>query len=162
MTLSRHIVVTGMPQVGKSTITGLLAERLRLPRRDSDEDLATLFGVSGRELADRYDVDGLHRLEAAVLLGALVEPEPHVIAAAGSIIDDRLCRTALDRRSSLFVLVGAPTAVAGTDHRRPIDADEMRILLSRREPLWQRHAAAIIDGNQPVDDIVAQITASLV
>ena len=48
-----------------------------------------------QELADEIGVEEMHELEARHLLRALEAPEPSVIAAAASTIDDDACRGAL-------------------------------------------------------------------
>lgn len=157
--LQRHLVVTGMPGTGKSNVTPRLAEHFGVDLRDSDDDIERLFGETGKQIAEHAGVTELHRLEAAVLLGTLAAPDPMVIAAAGSVIDDGRCRAALERTASLFVLTngGAVSEVAGNGHRRPIGRDEVAELVTRRMPLWRAHAVEVISNDRSVDDIVERI-----
>jgi len=132
----RHIVITGAMGVGKTTLARQLAGRLNRPWRDSDADIQSLLGISGAELAVEQSVEALHELERAVLLGALVDSTPLVIAAAASVVDNGIVRTALKRRA-VVVGLAAPTSVIierqrSGDHRRSMTPSDIDILQARR------------------------------
>lgn len=166
----RHIVVTGLMGVGKSTTASALASELRRVTpvdwllRDSDEDLEALFGVSGDVLTQRYGVDELHRMESAVLLGALAASEPTVISAAAWVVEDERCRTALERRARVVVLdlplEHLPERIATGDHRREIDIEAMAILAQRRDPLFEQVADLRLSALQPTEELVATLVSS--
>lgn len=148
--------------VGKSTTAEMLVERTGRPLRDSDVDIGRLFGVSGATIVARLGVDELHRIEAAVLLGALAAETPTVITAASSVIDDPRCREAMDRCADVVAL-DAPDALlesrrASGDHRRALDAEAFRSLVLRRRPLFAAAADLRLDATLPppvlVDEIV--------
>lgn len=84
----RHIVITGLMGVGKSTTSTVVGSAMGWPDADSDDDIELLLGISGRDLADEEGIAALHRIEAAVLLGALARPQPRVIGAAASVVED--------------------------------------------------------------------------
>src|ERR671911_539129 len=92
---SSHVVLVGGMAVGKTTVGWRVAVSLRRPLRDSDIDLEAARGTSGRELAERDGTAALHRWEADHLLRALASPEPQVVAAAASVVDDDRCLHAL-------------------------------------------------------------------
>ena len=142
-----------------------MAATLGRPLRDSDLDLQTLFGRSGAVLAAEHGVDELHRLEAAVLLGALAEPGPSVVAAAAWVVEDARCREALARRAVTVVLT-APTEVVlhripAGGHRRPIDDRELAALAERRQPLFDEVADITIDATRSPADIASEVVAAL-
>lgn len=146
----RHVVVTGLMGIGKSTVATALATALGRAHRDSDRDLQRLFGRSGAQLADDHGVPELHRLEAAVLLGALAGPEPVVVSAAASVVEDRHCRRAL-RRTAVVIVLDAPITVvaermASGSHRRPMPLAELDALAERRAPLFDQVADGRIDA----------------
>ena len=160
-----HLVVTGAMGVGKTTTARALATRLGYRRRDSDADIETLFGATAADLAGRAGVDELHRVESAVLLGALADDRPSVIAAAAWVVEDPRCREALARRATVIVL-DAPTetviARARTGgHRRPIDRSELEALLSRRAPLFDHVADLRFDATSGPADLVDAIVDRL-
>ncbi len=160
-----HVVVTGPMGVGKSTTAAALARALGWPRRDSDTDVETLLGASGGELAADRGVDEQHRLESAVLLGALAAGGPSVIAAAASVVEDRLCREALARRAFVVVLVARVdqlmTRIPTGDHRRSMDGEEVATLISRRERRLAEVGDLTLDATRSTSELVSSIEAAL-
>jgi len=160
-----HIVVTGLMGVGKSTTARALAESLELPHRDSDDDLQQLFAASGAELARRHGVDELHRLEAAVLLGALAATNPAVISAAAWVVEDPRCRDALARRATVIVLEAPLDVVAARiatgHHRRPMDRAELERLATQRAPLFETVADLSVDATDDPQVVVSKIVEKL-
>ena len=164
--IPRHLVITGAMGVGKSTTAQAVVAQTGLTWRDSDADLERLFGVTGSVLADRHGVDELHRLEAAVLLGALASAEPTVISCAASIVEDVRCREALRRRARVVVLeapvdVVADRIVRGL-HRRPMDRNEYLALQARRGPMFASIADLRLETTQPPNALAATIVDSLI
>jgi shikimate kinase len=153
----RHLVVVGMMGVGKTTTAELVAERLGRPVRDSDRDVERLTGLTGAELDAAGRVDDLHRLEEAVLLGALAVDEPTVIAAAGWVVESALCREVLARRArvvSLRLPVGRLEGrIAAGEHRRTISPDDLRAIDARRRTWFDAVADLTVDATRPPDAI---------
>ena len=159
--MGRHLVVMGPMGVGKTTLAERLAAALDRELRDSDRDIEALFGQTGREIAETSGVEALHRLEAAVLLGALAGSTPTVIAAAGWVIEDQRCRQALARRATV-VLLELPNddllvRKAEGDQRRPLTATEVEALVDRRRPLFDRVADVRVDAGKHPDDLADEV-----
>lgn len=160
-----HLVLTGPMGVGKTTTGRALADRLGRPFRDSDADIGALFEATGADLAARFGVDELHRVEAAVLLGALADNRPTVIAAAGWVVEDPRCREAMARRATV-VMLDAPGEVvidriATGDHRRAIDKAELDRLSARRAPLFDEVADLRLDAVAPTPELVTAVVECL-
>lgn len=160
-----HVVVVGLMGAGKSTTGSALADALGVPFADSDADITTLTGRSGSEIAATDGVPALHRLEAAVLLGALARSQPTVIAAAASVVEDDTVREALARRATVVRLVVPQAETLARqktgEHRRPMSADELTALAARREPYFQEIEDLRLDATVPTRDLVSEILAFL-
>lgn len=133
----RHIVIVGHMGSGKTTLGRGLAKNLDLPLCDSDEALLRDEGTTARELQGRSGQLALHRLEAAHLLRVLAAPEPGVICAAASTIDDRRCVAALSSPEVAVIwLRASPATLAarhpGGQHRPPTVPDAVRRRRERR------------------------------
>lgn len=160
-----HVVVTGLMGVGKTTAARGAAVALGWKLRDSDADLEALFGVPGATIADESGVAALHQLEAAVLLGALADEGPLVIAAAASVVEDARCRQALGRRAVVVVLEAGIDAVMTRmgvgGHRRPMSRDELVRLAQRRAPLFSEVADLTLDATRSPAELAAAIVEAV-
>lgn len=157
----KHIVVVGPMGVGKSTTANAVAKSMGREHRDSDEDLQRLFGRSGREIAREDGVGELHRLESAMLLGALACPSALVISAAAWVVEDEACRAALAARACVVVLQASAQELlermpAG-DHRRSMSRSELDTLMVRRAPWFEQVADLTLDALLPTTELVEQI-----
>ena len=122
---------------GKTTLGRGLANRLKLPLWDSDEALLRDEGTTARELQTRSGSLALHRLEAAYLMRTLADPQPRVICAAASTIDDDRCVAALasPHVALIWLRASAVTLAArhrGDQHRPPAVPDAVRRRRERR------------------------------
>lgn len=158
---SRDVVLVGGMGVGKSTVGRRVAGLLGRPLRDSDVDLRTAWRLSGRDLADRDGVAELHRWEADHLLGALRSPEPVVVAAAASVVDDDRCMRALAAPFVVWLRARPRTLVrrlAGDRERRrlgPDPASASSDLTDRRGSRYAAVADLVVDVDEPTPDAVA-------
>jgi shikimate kinase len=162
-----HIVVLGLMGAGKSTVATALATRFARPWRDSDADIETLMGRTGREIAadSALGVGALHSLEEAVLLGALARDEPCVISAAGWVVESEVCRQSLARRATT-VWLQAPAEVlrermATGRHRRTSAPGELEALIARRTPMFHAVATVTLDASLPSDQVISAALAAL-
>lgn len=147
-----HLVLVGPMASGKTTLGRLLAGALGRPFIDSDDQIVALYGVTGGELAARESVEALHSAEAQALVRAIATEDPTVIAAAASVADSQVALSALAGAEATLVLLESPIATLmdrldqARTHRRPISADELVALNSRR-----RSALEALDPDLVVD-----------
>jgi len=136
---------------GKTTVGRLVADRLALGFRDSDEALADRMGVTAAELTARDGLTALHDAELETLLRLLGAPAVSVIAAAASTIEARACRDTLERCAFVAWLhadVNVLAERAGRGHHRPLAPDvhaQLDAQAARRRPLYRAIADVSVD-----------------
>ena len=160
---NQHLVLIGMMGVGKTTVSRVLGERLG--RRVLDSDLV-IEARTGRTVREIFATDGeaaFRAMETEVLIEALTEQEPVVIAAAGGVVLSERNRTALrDSPSKVVWLCADPATlverVRSGGHRPLLDDDPaatLQKMFTERAPLYRQVADAIVlVDNRSVADIV--------
>ena len=166
----RHVVLVGLMGSGKSTVGRLVAERLGWPMRDSDAEIEAREGRTVRELDAVVGTEAMHALEAEALLGALGSPDPAVVLAAASVIDDEPCLEAL-RDPSLLVAwlrISPETAATRFESRghRPRFGDDPATFLAeqglRRDPRFRSVADLELDADQATPEDLAELVVEAV
>jgi shikimate kinase len=147
--------------VGKSTAGRAVAAKLHRAYRDSDSDITTLTGRTGRETVSTDGVAALHSLEAQVLIEALESAEPLVVSAAASTIEDSTCRRLMAEQAFVVVLTADLETLQQRSgegaHRRNIPPDQLRALLERRGRLFAQVADTVISAENPADEVTDDI-----
>jgi shikimate kinase len=158
-----HVVIIGLMASGKTTVGAALAEALGRAHRDSDADIERMTGRTARRIADDEGIDRLHAMELDLLLDALADPEPNVVSAAASVIDEPRGVAALrDPGIEVVWLRASPrvlrTRIDADDHRPSPESLEAQA--RRRAPVFAELADQTIEiEDRSPDDIVARIRA---
>jgi shikimate kinase len=143
--VSPRCVLVGPPGAGKSTVGRLLAVRLGVPFRDTDEDVVA---VAGKSIAEVFFDDGeaaFRELEAAAVARALAEHDG-VLSLGGGAVLDAGTRALLADHLVVFLSVGLADAATrvGFSSSRPVLALNPRAtlaaLMAERLPLYQEVA----------------------
>jgi shikimate kinase len=162
------VVVIGPPGSGKTTVGGLLAERLGVPFRDTDHDVEA---VAGKAIGEIFVDDGEERfreLERAAVGDALASHEG-VVAVGGGAVLDAGTQADLAGQRVVYLEVGLSDAVkrVGLASARPLlvlnPRSQFRRLMEERRPIYERLATVkvVTDGRDPadiVDEIVKGLT----
>ncbi len=163
------IVLIGPMGSGKTTVGGLVAERLGTAVRDTDHDVEA---TAGREISEIFVDDGeaaFRALERAAVAEALATHDG-VLALGGGAVLDPDTRDLLDGHDVVFLRVGLSDAVkrVGLGTSRPLLLGNVRgrikSLLDERTPVYESVATLTVetDGREPqeiADEIVAVLGA---
>jgi shikimate kinase len=161
-----HLVLVGLMGTGKTTVSRVAAERLGRRLVDSDAVIEARTGRTVREIFASDGEEAFRALESEVLLEALHEPEPLVIAAAGGVVLAEENREALKHAKARVVwLCAQPSTlldrVRSGGHRPLLDEDPAGVLQrmhEAREPLYREVADAIVSvDNRSLNDVVEAV-----
>jgi shikimate kinase len=147
----RHLVLVGPMGAGKTRIGTLLSGATGLPLVDNDRVLTATEGENAAELARERGVDALHDRECRQLLTALATPEPSIVGAAASTVENPSCRAALGGHFVAWLRAAPETVAQRLDeatHRRDLGPDPvatLRALADRRDPLYAAVADVVVD-----------------
>ncbi|SDE10915.1 shikimate kinase [Streptomyces prasinopilosus] len=150
------IVLVGPMGVGKSTVGHLLAERLGVGYRDTDDDIVT---GTGRSIAEIFVDEGepaFRALEKQAVRTALAEHEG-VLALGGGAVLDAGTRELLAGQRVVYLSMDVEEAVrrTGLGAARPLLAinprKQWRELMEARRPLYEEVATVVVatDGRTP-------------
>lgn len=155
------IVLVGPMGSGKSTVGGLLAERLGVPYRDTDADIVA---AQGREISDIFVDEGepyFRELERQAVRAALAE-HPGVLALGGGAILDGSTRELLAGLPVVYLSLDVEEAVrrVGLNQARPLLAvnprRQWRELMDARRHLYTEVARVVVATDDRTPEEVAQ------
>lgn len=161
-----RIVLIGPMGVGKTTVGGLLADRLGTTFRDTDADIVT---AEGREIAEIFVEDGEPRfreLERQAVRAA-VAGHSGVLALGGGAVLDAGTRELLAEHTVVYLSMDVEEAVkrTGLNAARPLLAvnprKQWRELMEARRHLYTDAARAVVatDGRTPEEVAEAVLDA---
>ncbi|MET7472778.1 shikimate kinase [Streptomyces sp. NPDC005648] len=150
------VVLVGPMGVGKSTVGQLLAGRLGVGYRDTDDDIVA---GQGRTVAEIFVDEGetvFRAMEKAAVAGALGE-HAGVLALGGGAVLDARTRALLAGRRVVYLSMDVEEAVqrTGLNQARPLLAvnprKQWRELMEARRSLYEEVATAVVptDGRTP-------------
>lgn len=143
----KNVVLIGMPGSGKSSVGGLLAERLGLPLLDTD---AIVEQAEGRAIPEIFAQLGEVHFRDAETRAAhrAASSGPAVISTGGGLILREENMQALKNTGVVFFLDRPPEDLAGLDHGgRPLlagDARRIYTLYEQRIGLYRLYADHVI------------------
>ncbi|MER7012151.1 shikimate kinase [Saccharopolyspora sp. NPDC000359] len=166
--MAPRAVVVGPPGAGKTTIGRLLAQRLGVTFRDTDEDVER---TSGRAISDIFTSDGepaFRAMEEAAVEAALREHDGVLALGGGAVLSERT-RERLAGHPVVFLSVGLAEGAkrVGLSTARPLLAGvnpraTFKALLDERMPIYRSVAAVEIETDHvEPDEVVAQVVAAL-
>ncbi|MGM1059999.1 shikimate kinase [Saccharothrix sp. Mg75] len=167
--MSPRFVVLGPPGAGKTTVGPLLAERLGVAFRDTDDDVVA---TAGKPISDIFTTDGepaFRALEERAVADGLADHDG-VLALGGGAVLSAATRERLAGHTVVFLNVGTAEGVrrTGLSTARPLLAgvsprSTFKALLEARLPLYREVATieVLTDDLDPagvVDAVLARVT----
>jgi shikimate kinase len=160
------VVLVGPMGVGKSTVGQLLAERLGVAYRDTDDDIVA---EQGREIAEIFLDEGeaaFRAIEKKAVQAALTGHDG-VVALGGGAILDADTRALLSGQRVVYLSMDVEEAVkrTGLNAARPLLAvnprKQWRELMDARRSLYEEVATAVVatDGRTPEEVTRAALDA---
>lgn len=161
------IVLIGPMGAGKTTVAGLVADRLGASVRDTDHDVEA---TAGRPISEIFVDDGeaaFRALERAAVAAA-VATHDGVLALGGGAVLDPGTRELLAGHDVVFLRVGLSDAVkrVGLGSSRPLLLGNVRgrikTLMDERTPVYESVATLVVDtdGRSP-EDVAEEIVTTL-
>ncbi len=95
--LGKTVALVGMPGSGKTAIGGALARRLKVPFRDSDEEIVAAANMSIAEIFAR-DGEPFFRAKEAQVIARLLTGPPAILSTGGGAFLQPANRAAIARR----------------------------------------------------------------
>lgn len=163
---AKHLVLVGMMGAGKSSVGRVLARKLGRPLLDSDDLIEARTGRTVREIWATDGEAAFRALETEMLVDALADPEPAVVAAAGGVVLSAANRAALTQSDAHVVWLLANIdilidRVKNGAHRPLLDDDPeatLRQMFADREGLYQEVSDAIVSvDHRTVHDVAKAV-----
>ncbi|MEU3189650.1 shikimate kinase [Streptomyces sp. NPDC006992] len=154
------VVLVGPMGVGKSTVGAILAERLGVTCRDTDQDVAEQVGKSVSDIFLEEGEPHFRELERAAVATALDEHRGVLALGGGAVLAEET-RALLAGRPVVFLEMGLTEAVkrVGLDAPRPLlvinPRQQWRRLMEERRPLYTEVARVVVSTEDRTPDQVA-------
>lgn len=155
----QNIVLIGMPGCGKSTIAGVLAEKLHRKSVDADAEIVRL---AGKSIPDIFAQDGeeVFRSWETRALESLGKQSGLIIATGGGCVTRGRNYPLIHQNGSIFWLQRA-LDVLPTDGRPLSQSNKLTDMYRQRKPMYEAFADYAIDNSGSPEETAAAIIACL-
>ncbi|MFE7225077.1 shikimate kinase [Nocardioides sp. NPDC057577] len=161
------VVLVGPMGAGKSTVGSLLASRLGVALRDTDDDIAAAAGKSVQDIFVDEGEAHFRAVEADAVASALASHDGVVSLGGGSVLAEQT-QILLKEHTVVYLRVGVADAVkrVGLGSGRPLLLGNVRgrikALLEERAPIYESVATIVVDTDgRSADDVAAELATAL-
>jgi shikimate kinase len=160
-------VLIGPPGAGKSVVGALLADRLGVPFRDTDDDVAAAAGKPVGDIFIEDGEDAFRELERAASASALRQYQGVLALGSGAVLDTEI-QGLLAEKPVVYLQTGfaAIARRTGIDRPRVVvpgnPRGRLREMLEARRPVYQRLAAITVTTDELApEEIAADLAARI-
>jgi shikimate kinase len=165
----RTIVLVGLMGAGKTTIGRGLAQVLRLPFRDADEEIERAAGCTIAQIFDERGEAAFRDGERRVIARLLTQEPPHVLAfGGGAFVNPETRRLVAARAVSVWIKADLEVLANRVSRRntRPllVGKDPLQVLRDQAQARYPAYAQATVTvetGEIPTSAAVAAVLAAL-
>lgn len=158
------VVLIGFMGTGKSSAGRAIAQKLRLPRFDTDEIIAAKFGLTIRQIFDRFGEPRFRDAETEALRDLSGDSEAVIVTGGGIVLREENVRE-LRRLGTIVNLHAREEVIFERVSRRrsrpllqtPNPRATVAELLAKRAPLYRAAADAEIDTSDMPQQQIAEI-----
>ncbi|MDQ2706859.1 MAG: AAA family ATPase [Actinomycetota bacterium] len=161
------LILVGPPGSGKSTVGRAVADQLRVPFRDFDDDVRDAHGIEAGELVVELGRERFQEVEVELLRTVLADCDGVLALGGGTPTAP----------GAADLLAGAPVVFLDVDLENllrreglvplhpwlmPNPRAQLRQLLTERRPVYQSVSqATVLTSGRPVEDVVADVLVAL-
>jgi XRE family aerobic/anaerobic benzoate catabolism transcriptional regulator len=166
----QRVALIGMRGAGKSTLGPLLAERIRAPFLELDQEVEKEAGLGLGEIMELHGQAGFRRLERSVLDRVIDNYPRVVIAAGGGIVAETTTFERLLCACQTVWVKAAPEAhmqrVIDQGDLRPMrdsrrSMDDLRAILASREALYAQADAQLDTTECSIEEALAVLVTAV-
>lgn len=166
----KHIYLIGFSGSGKSSVAKQLGAKLRCRSADMDAMIEKRFGMSIPEIFERYGERAFRDAETTILKIISRSRTRSVVATGGGCIEKSVNRRMMQKSGIVICLQCSMRELARRLHNsndRPMltrgesPISTMKILLSRRKPLYTQADMKISTSNLTIGEVTSRVVAQL-
>lgn len=155
-----NIVLVGMPGSGKSTIGGILAEKLGKELVDTDVLIVKKAGMEITDIFEKFGEKHFRDIESEVVRDVADKTGLIIATGGGAVLRNENVRE-LKRNGKLYLLDRPVENIVPTDDRPLADTlEKVKQRYNERKPIYEACCDVVIDASVGIEDVVKAMLES--